>query len=389
MIIKISIHDLKKGHFVVDIVEQQGSYNLARAGHIKSDLVISTLNAKGVISVLVDTTKTIDDALNAKLPEQHEKSGPVILEVAKAKKLFNQSKQIQQQIFLDVQQESPIEIAPIITAIDQTITAIFKNPDALICVINIRNKNEYLLEHSVSVSVLMIVFARFLKMDKAIIQQLAIGAFLHDVGKIKVPDQILNKVGKLTKNEYRIIQGHVNHSIDIIKAIPNISAISLEVAALNHERLDGSGYPLKLKQDNISNYGAMIAICDVFDALTADRCYKESYSHIKAFSILRDLAFEGKLMPRLVDLFIKCLGVYPVGTLVELNSHHLAIVESRNQDDPINPKVRCFYNIEKHRYTMAKDIDLAKKADFIIRGVKAKDYNLDMNRIIEFLLLEG
>ena len=94
-------------------------------------------------------------------------------------------------------------------------------------------------------------------------------------------------------------------------------------------------------------------------------------------------------MPRLVDLFIKCLGVYPVGTLVELNSHRLAIVESRNQDDPINPKVRCFYSIEKQRYIMAKDINLAKEADFIIRGVKAKEFNLDMNRIIEFLLLEG
>jgi len=389
MIIKISIHDLKKGHFVVDIVEQHGSYNLSRAGHIKSHVVINSLKAKGVKSVLVDTTKTIDDALNVPLPEQHERTGPVILEVGKAKKLFNQSKQIQQQVFLDIQHGRPIKVAPIVAVINQTITAIFKNPDALICVINIRNKNEYLLEHSVSVSVLMIVFAHFLKMDRAIIQQLAIGAFLHDVGKIKVPEQILNKAGKLTENEYRIIQRHVNHSIDIIKATPNISAISLEVAALNHERLDGSGYPLQLKQDNISNYGAMIAICDVFDALTADRCYKESYSHIKALSILRNLAFEGKLMPRLVDLFIKCLGVYPVGTLVELNSHNLAIVESHNQDDPINPKVRCFYNIEKHRYTMAKDLDLTKKADFIIRGVKAKDFDLDMNRIIEFLLLEG
>lgn len=389
MIIKMNINDLKKGHFVVDIVEQHGSYNLNRSGHIKSNVVINSLKAKGVISVLIDSTKTIGDALSTDLPEQLESTAPLILEVTKAKKLFNQSKQIQQQIFLDVQQGRSINIAPIIDATNQTVTAVFKNPDALICVINIRNKNDYLLEHSVSVSVLMTVFARFLKIDRAITQQLAIGAFLHDVGKIKVPEQILNKTGKLTKNEYRIIQEHVNHSIDIINAIPDISPISLEVAALNHERSDGSGYPLKLKQDNISNYGAMIAICDVFDALTADRCYKLSLSHIKAFSILRNLAFEGKLMPRLVDLFIKCLGVYPVGTLVELNSHHLAIVARRNQDDPINPKVRSFYNIEKHCYIMAKDIDLTKEADFIIRAVQAKDFDLDMNRIIEFLLMEG
>ncbi|ASP47426.1 HD-GYP domain-containing protein [Cognaticolwellia beringensis] len=389
MIIKVSINDLKKGHFVVDIVEQRGTYNLTRAGHIKSNDVISALKAKGVESVLVDTTKTIDDALTINLPEQLEKPGPVILEVTKAKKLFQQSKKIQQQIFLDVQQGRSIDLGPIVEVTQDIITAIFKNPDALVCVINIRDKNEYLLEHSVSVSVLMTVFARFLKIDRDITHQLAIGAFLHDVGKIKVPDKILNKVEKLTEQEFNIIKEHVNHSIEIIKAIPDISPLSLEVAALHHERLDGSGYPQQLKQDNISNYGAMISICDIFDALTAESCYKKNYSPIKAFGILRGLALDGKLMPRLVDLFIKCLGVYPVGSIVELSSNRLAIVESGNLDDPINPKVRCFYNLKYHRYIMAKNIDLAKEADFIIRGVKAKDFNLDHNRIIEFLLQEG
>lgn len=389
MIIEVSISELKTGHFVVDIVKQQGCYNLARAGHIKNNDTINGLKLKGVESVLVDTTKTIDEALKTQLPEAIPKPGPVILEVTKAKKLFNHSKKIQQQVFLDVQQSRSINIAPIIDVANRTIDAIFKNPDALSCIINIRNKNEYLLEHSVSVSVLMTIFARFLKIDRVTIQQLAIGAFLHDVGKIMIPDNILNKTGKLSANEYKVMQSHIDHSIRITKATPGISALSLEVVALHHERSDGSGYPLKLTQDNISNYGGMIAICDVFDALTTDRCYKGSYNHIKAFSILRNLALQGKLMPRLVDLFIKCLGIYPVGTLVELNSHHLAIVESRNHDDPTNPKVRCFYNIQKKRYILAKDIDLAKEADFIIRNVKADDFDLNMNSIIEFLLMEG
>ncbi|SEK96714.1 metal dependent phosphohydrolase [Colwellia chukchiensis] len=389
MIIKVSISDLAKGHFVVDIAEQCGTYNLTRAGHIKSHEMIKDLQAKGVESVLIDTSKSIHDALTVELAEQDAAAAPLTLEVNKAQKLFNQSKQLQQQLFFDLQQGRTMNIGPLIDATQQTINAIFKNPDALICVINIRNKNQYLLEHSVSVAILMSVFAQFLKIEKNTIQQLAIGALLHDVGKIKIPDGILNKAGKLTRQEYLHIQEHVKFTIEIIKSTPNISPLSLEVAALHHERLDGSGYPLKLKQSEISNYGLMIAICDTFDALTADRCYKDGYTHIKAFSILRKLAHEGKLMPRMVDLFIKCLGVYPVGSLVELNSRHLAIVESRNQDDPINPKVRCFYNLDSRRYIMAKDINLAKESDFIIRGVKASDHNLDMNRIIEFLLLAG
>lgn len=389
MIIKVGISDLKKGHFVVDIAEQRGTYNLSRAGHIKNSDVINALKAKGVESVLVDTTKTIDEALSVTLPEQFEKSGPVILEIAKAKDIFNQSKKIQQQILLDIQQDSTINIVPVIEATQQTISAVFKNPDALMCVINIRNKNEYLLEHSVAVSVLITVFAHFLKIDSEIIQQLAVGAFLHDVGKIRIPDQILNKTEELTEQEQLIIQQHVKHSIDIIKATADISPLSVEVVALHHERFDGSGYPEKLKHEQISNYGAMMAICDIFDTLTAEQDYQVSHSPIKAFSLLRSLAHDGKLSPRLVDLFIKCLGVYPVGTLVELNDHRLAIVESQNQDDPINPKVRYFYHIKKQRYTVVKDIDLAQEADFIIRGVKAQSFDLNLNRIIEFLLLQG
>lgn len=133
----------------------------------------------------------------------------------------------------------------------------------------------------------------------------------------------------------------------------------------------------------------MIAICDVFDALTAHRCYKDGYSHTKAFSILRGLAKKEHLDSRLVDLFIRCMGVYPVGSLVELNSNKLAIVEARNQEDPTNPKVRSFYSAKNHRYEMTQDIDLSADEDFIVKGVRADDFDLDMNKIIEFLLMEG
>jgi HD-GYP domain-containing protein (c-di-GMP phosphodiesterase class II) len=235
----------------------------------------------------------------------------------------------------------------------------------------------------------MTIFARFLKVDKKIVQLLSVGAFLHDVGKINVPDSILNKPGKLTDAEFTVMKSHVNESIKIIGSTPGISELSLEVAALHHEKLDGSGYPYGLTKDKITQYGRMITICDIFDALTANRCYKDGYSHLKAFSILRNLAQKEHLDVRLVDLFIKCMGVYPVGSLVELSSNKLAIVESRNEGDPTNPKVRSFYNAEHGRYVMTQDIDLSKDEDFIVKGVRADDFDLDMNKIIEFLLMEG
>jgi len=394
MIIEIDISELIIGHFVVDIVKQQGSFNLTSAGHIKNKNIIQNLLSKGVETLLIDTSKTIVAGIDT-IEETSTKvssddgNRPIILSVTKAKKLFNEAKNIQKKVFEDALLGKELNLTPVIDVTNKTIETIFKNPDALACVINIRQKNEYLLEHSVSVSVLMTIFARFLNIDKQIIQLLSVGAFLHDVGKIMIPDKILNKPGKLTEGEFEVMKSHATHSVDIIKRTPDVAELSLEVAALHHEKLDGSGYPLQIKGENITKYGRMISICDIFDALTANRCYKDGYSHIKAFSILRRLAQQDQLDISLVDQFIKCMGVYPVGSLVELNSNKLAIVERKNQDSPTKPKVRSFYDAEKNHYEMTKNIDLSSDEDFIVKGVRADDFDLDMNKIIEFLLMEG
>lgn len=388
MITEKQLNELCVGDFIVDIVKQKATYSLSSSGYIKNQKVITHLEKKGVQSVLIDTSKAlhVDEDTVA---SSNKINSPVKLELTKAKKIFQESKTLQKKIFDDALTGKEIDLAPVIDVTNQAIDTIFKNPDALACIINIREKDQYLLEHSVAVSILMSIFARFLKVDKQIVQQLAVGAFLHDVGKIMVPASVLDKPGKLTDDEFTVMKTHVNHSISIIEKIPGISEISLEVAALHHEKLNGTGYPYKIPEEKITTYGRMIAICDIFDALTAHRVYKEGYSHIKSFSILRKLAEQKHLDIKLVDSFIKCMGVYPVGSLVELGSKKLAIVESGNQGDPIRPKVRSFYNVNDHRYVMTEDIDLSNTEDFIVKGVRADDFDLDMNKIVEFLLMQG
>ena len=183
---------------------------------------------------------------------------------------------------------------------------------------------------------------------------------------------------------------HVVHSVNIINKIPNISKLSIEVAALHHEKLDSTGYPLGLPSSKISEYGRMISICDIFDALTAHRVYKDGMAQVKAFAILRNMAEKGLLDSSLVIRFIKCMGVYPVGSLVQLKSKQLAVVESRNLDDPIRPKVKAFFSVKQNHFVTAKDIDLsAEDQEHIEKGVRADDFDLDMNKILDFLILEG
>ena len=395
MIVEVGIEKAELGLFVVDIVAQAGNYQLKQSGHIKSQAVIANLAKHGVQTILIDTSKTL-------LVEQHANGEhiftepktnntyiePLAFEVNDAKSLFTASKKIQRQVLENIINDTPIDLTPVKEVTNAAVDAVFKNPDALSCVLNIRIKDEYLLEHSVSVSILVTIFARHLALDKQLAKEIAIGAFLHDVGKINIPDKILNKPGRLTEQEFAIMKTHVDHSIAIINDTPGISELSMEVAALHHEKLNGKGYPYQLQADDISMYGRMIAICDIFDALTADRVYKDGYCHVKAFGILRKLGELGELDANLVYEFIRCMGVYPVGSLVELDSSRLAIVEART-DDPMRPKVRSFYNIDHRHYTMAEDIDLSCTKKVAVKSVRADEFDLDMNKIVEFLLMQG
>lgn len=395
MLVEKKLAELEIGQYIVDIIDQKNNYQLTHACYIETPQTVATLHSKAVYSVMIDTSKTrhpkaneIESASDGDTPPASIQAG-FIKRMTRATEIFKESKQLQKKIFEGAQSGRELDLAPVMEATNAVIEEIFQNSDALASIINIRKKDEYLLEHSVSVSVLIAIFAKHLKLDRKIIHQLAIGAFLHDVGKIMVPDAILNKPGKLTENEFTIMKTHVNHSIHVIEQTPGISKLSLEVAALHHEKLNGTGYPYKVHGKNISQYGRMIAICDIFDALTANRVYKDGFAHIKAFNILRHMAKEEHLDSMLVDSFIRCMGVYPVGTLVELNSHQLAIVESNNPNDPICPKVRPFFNMDQHNYKPSKPVDLSEEGDFIIKGVRPDDFELDMDKVMEFLIKQG
>jgi len=389
MIVELSIFDLCVGMYLIDISAPQGKFHLVKPGWVESKKTIASLKSRGVAYVLIDTSKQKISADSVSGVSNLER---VFFEqeIVKAKAVFDESKRMQKKVFHDAENGVPLDLQPVRKVTDEAINLIFNNPDALACVINIRHKNEYLLEHSVAVSVLLTIFSFYMKIEIETVRELAIGAFLHDVGKIKTPDKILNKPGKLTDEEFDIMKMHATHSINIVKMTPGISALSLEVVRLHHEKLNGEGYPSGVIAEEISRYGRMISICDIFDALTSNRCYKQGYSQVKAFTILRALAQNNHLDALLVDTFIKCMGVYPVGALVQLDSNRLAIVERQNCQDPIHPSVKPFYCLQPKHFEAAKGIDLSVSTDeHIVKCVRADDFDLDMDLIIEFLAHEG
>lgn len=393
MIKKITIDQLVPGMFVHQILEQKGVLKVKSQGRVTSDDVITALKKRGVKTLAIDTDKAFSAegresssaAETRPTPTSTDsvKSKKVSLEneLVRAEKLHKQGKAIQKLLLASVQKEMPFDASIPKAFSSKLVASVDRNPDALLCLTKIREKDDYLLEHSLNVAILLANFANYLGMSEDEVQDLSYAGFLHDLGKIKIPDEILHKPGRLTDSEMEVMKGHVKHGVDYLRST-EIAPPLIQAISEHHERLDGLGYPAGTKGDDISQAGRMLAIADMYDALTADRVYKSGMSSQRAFSILMSDA-PTRLDQSLVQQFIKCLGVYPVGSLVLLSNDRLAMVLEQ-KDSPLTPLVKVFYSVRNNHYLTPKDIDLSSdKTVSITKAVVASDYKIDVNTFFE------
>jgi putative nucleotidyltransferase with HDIG domain len=393
MIKKITIDQLVPGMFVHQILEQKGALKVKSQGRVTSDDVITALKKRGVKTLAIDTDKAfkVEERESSSAAEtcptptstDSVKSKKVSLEneLVRAEKLHKQGKAIQKLLLASVQKEMPFDASIPKAFSSKLVASVDRNPDALLCLTKIREKDDYLLEHSLNVAILLANFANYLGMSEDEVQDLSYAGFLHDLGKIKIPDEILHKPGRLTDSEMEVMKGHVKHGVDYLKST-EIAPPLIQAISEHHERLDGLGYPAGTKGDDISQAGRMLAIADMYDALTADRVYKSGMSSQRAFSILMSDA-PTRLDQSLVQQFIKCLGVYPVGSLVLLSNDRLAMVLEQ-KDSPLTPLVKVFYSVRNNHYLTPKDIDLSSdKTVSITKAVVASDYKIDVNTFFE------
>ena len=391
---RLDISELKKGMYVAGVIGNDHSLTVKEYGLVKSDFVIHALKKKGILKVVIDTDKDsrkvngkpINKAPAIEL-EPHKRSS-LFDDLNALKQLFKEAKAVQHNIAQKVHDKKALDIQEIENITGQLVNAVIDSDEALWFMTRIRQQDAYLLEHSLNVGVLLGLFAKYLGFELSLINDLVLGGFLHDIGKLLIPAKILNKPGKLTVEEYRVVQGHVMLSREIIqRQYADISVFSLVALTNHHEKMDGSGYPYGRVGDDIPFFGKMITIVDVFDAITAKRCYKSAMPNIAALRILHKES--GKSFdPYLVAEFIKFIGTYPAGTLVALSSNsrsRLAIIESKNESDPLRPLVKSFYNISTRNYMAIESINLAQpRCPFEIQqAVTAEEYNIDMEELVE------
>ncbi|MCR9983313.1 HD-GYP domain-containing protein [Vibrio diabolicus] len=391
--IKIALADVGVGMFVTAI-EHNKRVNLANAGRISSPEGIKKLTASGVKYVWVDQTlssqkcvfKPVDESIVAVEEEREPKSSDFSkvqrayrsrdVQHKRAKKLIAEAKDLAQKLLNQTFEGKIIEVDEVEAWADDVIESVFIDSDALQCVSALRKKDSYLLEHSVNVACLLVSFGKYLGLDKQTLKQLAIGGIVHDVGKIKVDDKILHKPAKLTPEEFEHMKLHQVFAGEIILHVKGLSDVSRDVCLMHHEKLDGNGYPRGLKGDEIPIHGRMSCIVDIYDALTADRCYKKGMSSAEAFKILLSLT-PFHLDADLVYKFINCVGMYPVGSIVELSDGRVGIVWSSNDSQALKPEVKCFYSRKYQRYIDVAMVDLKNSLHKIERAVAPSSLEID------------
>ncbi|WP_394294271.1 HD-GYP domain-containing protein [Aeromonas rivipollensis] len=386
----IPVNQLQPGMYVLAIASQTGAMEIAQTGLVTNRQQVDALIRRGVLTVRVDLARS-------KLPGIEQVVSPSPSHSAgsarpagsgegrelKIRRLYQEARELQGKFIRHLKAGEPIDITPLAAVAEEMVDTMFTHGDAMLCLARIRAKDAYLMEHSMNVAILLANFGRYLGLERNVLKELTLGGLLHDVGKIMTPDEVLNKPGKLTDEEFGVMRQHVVHSYDILSNTAGITPTMLEVAANHHERLDGTGYPQRLKGEQLSLYTRMSGIVDVYDAVTADRVYKQGMQPTQAFRVLLkgiDQHFDAELVTK----FIKCMGVYPVGTLVQLSNQRLAVVMQRNEQQPLKPVVKVIYHATQRHYLEVQWLDLARSGgqESIESTVDPKEFGINLANFV-------
>ncbi|WP_219133991.1 HD-GYP domain-containing protein [Janthinobacterium sp. UMAB-60] len=381
MLKKVDSSQLKVGMYVHDLSCDWMTHPFVRNRFLlRSDDEIRKIVQAGIHDVVIDSGKGLDvqDAptvAQARAETERElvqiaAAAPQVvtrvslsMELARATQVRRQASSLVRTVMADVRLGKAVEIDRVQHTVQDITESILRNPGALVGLLRIKNKDDYTFLHSVSVCALLVAFCRSRGIDGATTHQAGLGGLLHDTGKALVPDSVLNKPGPLTPEEFALIKRHPRDGYDILCRSPELGAIPLDIALHHHERRDGSGYPDKLVGDAISELAQMAAIVDVYDALTSDRSYHKG---IAAAEALRKIYEWSKFHfnPVFAQDFMRCVGIYPVGTMVMLESGRLAVVIEAHESNLLAPKVNVFFSTKSNAYIKPETVDLSRGFGF-------------------------
>ncbi|MBF0462326.1 MAG: HD-GYP domain-containing protein [Magnetococcales bacterium] len=283
-------------------------------------------------------------------------------ELSNARKVTDHARKVVAGVLIDVRLGKQVELAQVRDAVERMTESAFNNVGAILSLSLIKRKDEYTFMHSVNVGVFLMSFCHTMGMDKEQIILAGIGGMLHDVGKMKVPLEILNSPNKLTDAEFDTMKAHPLFSGEILRETAGISPLSVQVAEQHHERFNGSGYPFKLTGQEIGLFGQMAAIVDVYDAITTNRSYHKGMPSHEALEKMYEWC-KNHFDLALFQQFVQCVGIYPVGSLVRLENQQVGVVIENHREALLLPVVRLILDAKRKCAIEPTTVDLLTVKD--------------------------
>ncbi len=392
MITKITVSELTIGMYIQKFPGSWADHPFFKSTFkVDSIKQIEKIKANGIKEVFIDTEKglpapkkehTLQPKPATKPPSPNSKKPPAKkinrdAAIEKAKMVCDQAKDCVKDMFDEVRMGNAVNLSVISPVVKDIVSSVEQHRDALLTIARLKSSSDYTYMHSVAVCGLMVALSKRMNLNTKQIEQAGLAGLLHDIGKVAMEDEILNKPGKLTDEEYTAIKSHTTEGYKILSKTKMEKAV-LDVVLHHHEKIDGSGYPDQLKGNNISVLSRMGAICDVYDAVTSNRPYSSGWD--PALALKRMASWEGHFDKQIFSKFVQCLGIYPVGALVKISSGHLAVIIEQNSTDLVKPVIKVFYSTKSRQMCSIKIIDLTKdKNDLKIESIeKSESWNINV-----------
>ena len=284
-------------------------------------------------------------------------------EVTRAARICTSAKNAVVSMFSEARMGKAISGQAATELVDEISSSVMRNPGALISLARLKTADDYTYMHSVAVCALMIALAGKLGFQEAQTREAGMSGLLHDLGKALIPMEVLNKPGKLTDEEFRIVKGHPGEGHRLLVEGGTANPVPLDVVLHHHEKVDGSGYPHGLTGEQISVFAKMGAVCDVYDAITSNRPYKAGWDPAESIRKMTEWC-NGHFDARIFQAFVKSIGIYPVGSLVRMSSGRLGVVTEQSERSLLVPRVRVFFSSQSMTYIPPEVIDLARPGVF-------------------------